>query len=116
MGIVTTQVLALLASPLAAEPSREPVNDVRIVLSRPVAGSIVRNRTDVAPLAGFAEASERPTFFDVMLVVDVSGSTAYPSGIDVDGDGTRGERRPALLAGLAGTKNTDPDDSVLAAA
>ena len=48
MGIVTTPVLALLASPLAAEPSREPVNDVRIVLSRPAAGSIVRNRTDVA--------------------------------------------------------------------
>ena len=115
MGIVTTPVWALLASSLAAEPSREPVDDVRIVLSRPAAGSIVRNRTDVAPLAGFAEASERPTFFDVMLVVDVSGSTAYPSGIDVDGDGTRGERRPALLAGLAGTKNTDPEDSVLAA-
>jgi Mg-chelatase subunit ChlD len=68
----------------------------------------------MAPLDGFAQAGERPTEFDVMLVVDVSGSTKHPSGIDVDGDGEIGEQRASLVAGLP-ARNTDPEDSILAA-
>jgi hypothetical protein len=86
-----------------------------VVVNSPETGAVIRNRTDMAPLSGFAQAGERPTDFDVMLVVDVSGSTAYPSGIDVGGDGEIGEQRSALMVGLPKTKNTDPDDSVLAA-
>ena len=112
-GLAT--VLAVSALPVAADPGREPARGVRVVVSTPQSGALVRNRTDMAPLAGFAEAGERPTHFDVMLVIDVSGSTAYPSGVDVDGDGKVGEQSTSLLKGLLPTKNTDPEDSILAA-
>jgi Mg-chelatase subunit ChlD len=89
---------------------------VLIQLDSPEAGATVRGRTDMAPLAGLATADgARPARFDVILVIDVSGSTEYPSGVDVDGDGEIGETQASLMAVLPDTKNTDPDDSVLAA-
>ncbi len=112
-GLAT--VLAVSTPPVAADPRPEPARGVRVVVSTPRDGALVRNRTDMAPLAGFAEAGERPTHFDVMLVIDVSGSTEYPSGVDVDGDGKLGEQTTSLLKGFFPTKNTDPEDSILAA-
>jgi hypothetical protein len=50
-----------------------------------------------------------------MIVFDVSGSTAYPSGIDIDGDGQIGMTEAALVPGVPDTKNTDAGDSVLSA-
>lgn len=88
---------------------------VRVVVQSPKSGEEVRSRTDMAPLSGIATAGERPTDFDLMLVIDVSGSTKYPSGIDIDGDGEIGEGKRALVAALPATINTDPDDSILAA-
>ncbi len=87
---------------------------VRIVVDSPSAGDVVRGRTDLAPLSGVATAGGRPTSFDLMIVVDVSGSTRYPSGIDIDGDGELGRQKAGLVAVLD-TINTDPDDSILAA-
>lgn len=116
MGL--TAGLSLASTAYAADPvvqNGEVRGGVRVVVSTPQAGSVVRNRTDMAPLAGFAQAGKRPRDFDVMLVVDVSDSTKYPSGVDVDGDGEVGERRPALIVLMPDTKNTDPDDSILAA-
>ena len=85
-------------------------------METPRNGSIVRNRTDVAPLAGVATAEGAgPLRFDIMVVLDVSGSTRYPSGIDVDGDGEIGETQSGLLQAMPDTINTDPGDSVLAA-
>jgi len=63
---------------------------------------------------------------EFVIVIDVSASTALPSGWDVDGDGTHGHTNPALLArllakpdlpaGLAERlRSEDFDDSVLAA-
>lgn len=88
---------------------------VRIEVDSPRSGDVVRGRTDVAALSGIASAGARPTRFDVMLVVDVSGSTRYPSGIDVDADGELGERRQSLIPGIPDEVNTDPEDSILAA-
>ena len=88
---------------------------VKIEIRSPKPGETVKNKTDMAPLAGLALAGERPTNFDVMLVLDVSGSTEYPSGIDVDGDGVLGETVRSLNPGEADTVNTDPDDSILSA-
>jgi hypothetical protein len=106
----------LLAWGLGSVAGAEDPYGVRIQIEKPVAGSVVRGRTDVAPLAGVASADgARPSHFDVMLVVDVSGSTKYPSGVDVDGDGEIGETRTALMAMLPDVANTDPEDSVLAA-
>ncbi len=48
--------------------------------------------------------------FDVLFVIDTSGSTAMATGIDLNGNGVVGEDR---MGGLFG--NTDAGDSVLAA-
>ncbi|MCP4007571.1 MAG: VWA domain-containing protein [bacterium] len=90
-------------------------NLVRVVVESPRPGEVVKSRTDMAPLNGIATAGERPSNFDVMLVIDVSGSTKYPSGIDIDGDGEIGETKRALVRALPDTENTDPEDSILAA-
>jgi len=115
MSLVGAAALLVLAPSLPVDPARAAADGVRVVVTSPLTGAVVRNRTDMAPLAGFAEAGERPTHFDVMLVVDVSGSTAYPSGVDVDGDGRVGEQGSSLLKGILPAKNTDPEDSILAA-
>jgi hypothetical protein len=106
-----TAVLACLALEARAGDSQA----VKIEIRSPRPGETLRNKTDMAPLAGLAIAGERPTSFDVMLVLDVSGSTEYPSGIDVDNDGVTGQTERSVMPGVADTPNTDPDDSILAA-
>jgi len=108
---------ALLLAPLAAAAAlaRADALGVRIDIRSPRPGETVHNKTDMAPLAGLAIAGERPTAFDVVVVIDVSGSTAYPSGIDVDGDGIVGETRRSPISTEPDVPNTDPDDSILAA-
>ena len=69
----------------------------------------------MAPMSGLAIAGERPTAFDVMLVLDVSGSTEYPSGIDVDNDGKIGQTQRSITPGVGDMPNDDPDDSILSA-
>lgn len=103
----------------AADASASTPTPVRVEIHEPSPGEPVRNRVDQAPIRGNAiAAGERPLDIDVMLVIDVSGSTKEPSGVDVDGDGEVGfdphlelttERYPPDLL------NTDPGDSILAA-
>jgi len=112
IALFTILMLALCAPALAETAA--PKTGVRVVVTSPETNSVVRNRTDMAPLAGFAQAGERPTDFDVMLVVDVSGSTKEPSGSDVDGDGEVGRKKKSLVPGLP-AQNSDVDDSILAA-
>lgn len=88
---------------------------VKIEIRSPHPGETVKNKTDMAPLAGLALAGERPVNFDVMIVLDVSGSTEYPSGIDVNGNGKLGETVRSTNPGDPDVPNTDPDDSILAA-
>jgi len=93
---------------------------VRIAIESPLPGEPVRNKVHQAPIRGSAMADgERPADFDVVLIIDVSGSTKIASGVDVDGDGEIGFD-PYLELVPPGTyppdlRNTDPDDSILAA-
>jgi hypothetical protein len=68
-----------------------------------------------AVAAGGAEGQR----FDVMIALDVSQSTQYPSGADVDGDGVVGENPAEGLYAPGefpeGTVCTDPQDTILAA-
>ena len=106
-------VLSLgVPAPGSGAPKDEPV---RVVVDQPRNGEVVHGRFDMAPLSGLAQAGTRATRFDVIVVIDVSGSTAYPSGIDVNENGELGVQRAATLADEPDTKNTDPGDSVLAA-
>ncbi|MFP8880439.1 MAG: vWA domain-containing protein, partial [Myxococcota bacterium] len=118
-ALVSTLIVAL---PAAAAPAAQAsaTTPVRVQIQEPRPGTPVRNRVDQARIRGNAVAEgERPLDIDVMIVVDMSGSTKAPSGVDIDDDGNIGfDPRLELVA--PGTyppdmKNTDPDDSILAA-
>jgi Mg-chelatase subunit ChlD len=112
---------AIAAALAAAAPSPEVGADpspVRIAIESPRDGERVENRVDQAPIRGTASAEgERPADFDVMIVMDVSGSTRVASGADVDGDGQVGvDPQLELLPPGAvpeDVRSTDPEDSIL---
>ena len=93
---------------------------LEIHIDSPQPGELVRNRVTMAPIRGRAEAAgSAAAGFDVMLVIDVSQSTRFPSGIDVDGDGDVGFNPQQELV-APGTYPSDlvcsdPDDTILAA-
>jgi Mg-chelatase subunit ChlD len=85
-----------------------------------VPGEPVRNEVHQAPIRGNALAEgERPAQYDVIIVLDISGSTKVASGVDVDADGEVGINPNLELlppgAYPAGTVSTDPGDTILAA-
>ena len=80
--------MSVAAPSPGADPGGAPV---RVEIESPRPGERVENRVDQAPIRGTAFAKgEQPSEFDVMIVLDVSGSTESPSGADVDGDGEIG--------------------------
>jgi Mg-chelatase subunit ChlD len=106
--------LPLLVGAFALEAPAE----VRISIDFPRPGQRVENRVDQAPIRGSASADGRQAAeFDVMLVIDVSGSTREPSGIDVNGNGEIGVNpRLELIPGYPeDVVNTDPGDSIFEA-
>jgi hypothetical protein len=112
--------IAGFAPPRAlAEAVGEP-GAVRIEISSPQPGEIVKNKVTMAPIRGRAESGSGVSAdFDVMLVIDVSHSTRYPSGIDVDRDGEVGiNPRQELVAPGTYADHvvcSDPQDTILAA-
>ncbi len=121
-GRVPLVVLIVFSLGMGGADGQQPEPaEVSITLSSPRADEVVRNRVTMAPIRGRAEsgsdAGDRD--FDVMVVLDVSHSTRYPSGIDVDGDGEVGldPRQELVAAGTypADLVCTDSDDTILAA-
>ena len=111
--LALTVILATGAGPVAAEDS-----PVRIVVSSPQPGAVVADRVHQARIEGSAIAKgEGPLDFDVILVIDVSGSTKTASGVDVDGDGDLGVNPYMELLPPGsypdGVLSTDPEDSIL---
>jgi hypothetical protein len=109
----------LLWSAPGAASASQPAT-VLIEISSPIPGEIVKNKVHVAPVRGSAQSgSEEPVDFDVFLVVDVSKSTRFPSGIDIDDDGETGfNPREELVAPGTYPEEmvcSDPDDTILAA-
>ena len=109
----------LLTLPALAVPDREPAKiDIEIDSPRP--GETVKNRVHMAPVRGAARSgSGEPVDFEVLIVIDVSHSTRYPSGIDVDGDEEIGfDPHDELIAPGTYAEDvvcSDPDDTILAA-
>jgi hypothetical protein len=116
------RLLAPIAIAAAAhgDPAPAPA-PVRILVESPRSGERIVNQVHQAPIRGTAVAfGERPIDFDIMIVIDVSGSTKNASGSDVDRDGLVGfnpQLDPSTPPGAypPGTFSTDPDDSILAA-
>ena len=75
----------------AAPPAGAAKSPVRIQVESPRPGEPVTNKVDQAPIRGNAMTEgDKPAAFDVMIVIDVSGSTKVASGVDVDRDGEVG--------------------------
>jgi len=93
---------------------------VGIVIDEPKRGEPVRNSVHQAPIRGnaFTEGKRRLAI-DVMIAIDISGSTRAASGTDVDGDGEIGfnPRAEQVPSGLypPDMLSTDPHDTILAA-
>ena len=106
-----------LGAPTPSSVSRRPAG-IRVVVDSPGQGSTIKAKDDVVEVRGTAiAAGEEAQRFDVMVVLDVSGSTKYPSGADVDGDGTVGENpQEGLYAEGEFPPDvlcTDPEDTIL---
>jgi Mg-chelatase subunit ChlD len=122
LGFVLTVIsLALLVPGLSsASTARTGSTPVRVLVESPESGAAVSNKVHQAPIRGSASAEgDGPAQFDVILVIDISGSTKEASFADVDGDGEVGVDPRELLV-PPGTypkdmRSTDPDDTILAA-
>ena len=119
-GVSGLLAWAWLAPAPAAAVDASGATGVRISIDTPRDGEPLRNRVHQAPIRGSAAADGAgPAEFDVMIVIDVSGSTKVASGADVDGDGHIGFN-PQLELVEPGRypsdmQSTDPDDTILAA-
>jgi hypothetical protein len=121
--ILAIPALCLALSPTArATPaaSAAATTPIQIQIESPGPDEPVRNKVHQAPIRGNASTDAAgPVEFDVMIVVDVSGSTKVASGVDVDGDGVVGID-PQFELVAPGTyppemRSTDPHDTILAA-
>jgi hypothetical protein len=127
MRSVAAELLAALAlacalpgASAAAEASAAAPTPVRVLIESPSPGHTLSNKVDQALIEGSAVADgERPAEFDVMLVLDVSGSTKVASGVDVDDDGHVGFNPQLELVEPgrypADMQSTDEGDTILAA-
>ena len=101
-------------------PTAEDADALQVFVDSPKPGETVTNKVHLAPIRGRAQAvGEASPDFDVILTIDVSESTRFPSGIDVDGDGEIGFNPNDELVPIGKYAEdvvcTDPDDTILAA-
>jgi Mg-chelatase subunit ChlD len=104
----------------AAPPAQAAKSPVRIRVESPRPGEPLTNKVDQAPIRGSAMTEgDKPAEFDVIIAIDVSGSTKVASGVDVDRNGVVGFNPQLELLEPGsyppGTVSTDPNDSILAA-
>jgi hypothetical protein len=102
----------------AAQPlEREVVGlrDLTVEIETPGDGAIVGDELGVF-LSGRAIAPYGDyQMLDVVFVIDTSGSTAAPSGMDVNGNGTVGTPQLGVVGSVLGLGSTDSGDSILSA-
>jgi hypothetical protein len=89
---------------------------IELTVEYPPDDSVVNQSACGVFVAGRALAvqSETPRL-DIVIVLDTSRSTSEPTGVDLDGDGVVGEPVLAREGPIFIERNSDPDDSVLAA-
>lgn len=102
-----------------AEELSKP-SEVRLRITSPVPGDVTRNRVTMAEVRGQAQSGRSDdTDFDVFILIDISHSTRYPSGLDIDEDGETGfNPHQELIAPGTYPEDvvcTDSEDTILAA-
>jgi Mg-chelatase subunit ChlD len=97
----------------AANPAADAPERIAIRIDTPTPGPVGVDSAGMVFVSGvaLAHSGEVPRF-DVVFVLDVSGSTADASGADVNGDGEISRRGRGGLLGIGGGQNPD---SILAA-
>ena len=91
LAFVATLASAGRALDAEAAETQGATAEVVINVSSPGPGEAIRNKVNIASVRGIARSgADGPIDFDVMIAIDVSKSTQYPSGIDVDEDGEIG--------------------------
>jgi hypothetical protein len=99
---------------MAVRNSAAPTQ-MQMVIEYPPPGSTLEDSICGIFVAGRAAAmSGELRQFDIVMVIDTSGSTADPSGADIDGDGKVGKQRLGRIGSIF-MPSTDPGDSILAA-
>ncbi len=101
--------------PILGRATREGTRPIWVELEHPTDGAVVSD-----PLGAFVAGralAPRGDFrrIDVVVVIDTSGSTREPTGVDVNGNGVVGQPHFGALGGLFELGSTDPGDSILAA-
>lgn len=110
------------AKPVEIQPAARPLErqtvglrDLTVEIETPGNGAIVGDELGVF-LSGRAIAPYGDfQTLDVVFVIDTSGSTAAPSGMDVNGNGTVGSAQLGVVGSVLGLGSTDAGDSILSA-
>jgi len=98
----------------AAQRTGEPAA-LRVDVEYPTAGAVVGNAAG-GFLAGRARADRGPAKrYDIVFVIDTSGSTVEPTGQDVNGNGVVGKAPLGAVGNIFGLGSSDPGDSILSA-
>jgi hypothetical protein len=89
--------------------------ELRVEIEYPGPDAVVGNRS-----GGFLAGYARPDVadaqrFDVVFVIDTSGSTVEPTGQDVNGNGVVGKAPLGAVGSVFGLGSSDPGDSILSA-
>ena len=119
--LVAVSFAAFVTAPAAVvAATAETPAPLQIEVVSPGPGEVVTNTVHLAPVRGSAQSgSGEPLDFDVLVAIDVSHSTRYPSGIDVDEDGDTAFNPELELVDPGmypeGMVCTDADDNILAA-
>jgi hypothetical protein len=83
-------------------------------LAAPADGARIREPFGLVEVKGKA-GTGLPGSHDVMIAIDLSGSTFEPTGTDVDGDQVTGRPARVRIPGESVELLTDPDDSIVSA-
>lgn len=83
-------------------------------LAAPADGAQIREPYGLVEIKGRA-GTGLPGSHDVVIAIDLSGSTFEPTGTDVDGDHVTGRRARVRIPGEEVELMTDPDDSIVSA-
>ncbi len=88
-------------------------------LTLSISGLALAQQQPGFPQTGQRAAENAPSrLFDVVIVIDISGSTADPTGVDIDGDGVTGSASFADLqtaSGRGGFLRRELEDSIFLA-
>jgi hypothetical protein len=112
-----TPALCVAVAALAALPGGAGARAIWLEWRTPAEGERFAGPVGWTAVEGWAGVGD-PVNHDVVLVIDVSGSTAIASGVDIDGDGSVGrynKRRENWRSFNARQLSSDPGDTVLAA-